>query len=342
MRIYTEVVWSWDDEKGELVRESSKSYDYDGPLTLAQRSHHPSEMTGANYTSTYSAGYSYPKGVGGNSSEYPHYIRFIAKRSYTSTQSARGTSNGEVALYMPPDALKTSYTQGIGDVEMGGFIKLATGGGAGGAGAELAAGAFGEAGQSGMEAFNIIKGNVLGNPTKVMAGVAKAAAGGALKKFAGTTGGQAVSKATGQILNPHKAVVYQGPGGFRTFSYTFVMVPKSPDEAEEIFNIVKFFKLRMHPGTGGGAGINNLSSVTLTYPDEFEIKYYVNGQLADGSNEITPLFNIHNCFMESFAADYTTSGLTSFMDDEQPLTTTMTLSFKETQLLTKADIDAGY
>ena len=35
MRIYTEVVWSWNDERGELVRESSKSYDYDGPLTLA-------------------------------------------------------------------------------------------------------------------------------------------------------------------------------------------------------------------------------------------------------------------------------------------------------------------
>ena len=35
MRIYTEIVWSWDDEKGELVRESSKSYDYVGPLTLA-------------------------------------------------------------------------------------------------------------------------------------------------------------------------------------------------------------------------------------------------------------------------------------------------------------------
>jgi len=34
MKIYTEIVWSWDDERGELVRESSKSYDYEGPLTL--------------------------------------------------------------------------------------------------------------------------------------------------------------------------------------------------------------------------------------------------------------------------------------------------------------------
>ena len=73
MRIYTEVVWSWDDEKGELVRESSKSYDYDGPLTLAQ---HPSEMTGANYTSAYSSGYAYPVGVGGNQIDYPHLLLF--------------------------------------------------------------------------------------------------------------------------------------------------------------------------------------------------------------------------------------------------------------------------
>ena len=46
--------------------------------------------------------------------------------------------------------------------------------------------------------------------------------------------------------------------------------------------------------------------------------------------------------MESFATDYTTSSLVSFMDDKQPLTTTISLGFKETQLLTKKDIDAGY
>ena len=73
--------------------------------------------------------------------EYPHYIRFIARRSYTSTQSRRGEKNGEVVLYMPPDALKTSYTQGIGDVEMGGFIALA-GADMAGAGSALAAGNF--------------------------------------------------------------------------------------------------------------------------------------------------------------------------------------------------------
>ena len=138
-------------------------------------------------------------------------------------------------------------------------------------------------------------------------------------------------------------MVYQGPGGFRTFSFTFVLVPKSADEAKEIFNIVKFFKKRMHPGTGAGAGINDISSVTLTYPDEFEIKYYVNNKLVDGSDSTKPLFKIHNCFMESFATDYTTSSLVSFLDDDQPLDFYNVIAeFKETQLLTKTDIDAGY
>ena len=339
MKIYTEIVWSWDDERGELVRESSKSYDYEGPLTLLNDSSVESTIAANAYGS--SDNFTYPKDTNPG---LPHYIRFIAKRSYTSTQSSRGTSNGEVVLYMPPDALKTSYTQAIGDVEMGGFIKLASGGGGTGA-AALAAGEFAAAGASGEAAMSaFIQKNLLSKEgaTNLIKDMGKAAASGALKKFAGTQGGQAVSKATGQILNPHNAVVYQGPGGFRTFSFTFILVPKSADEAKEIFNIVKFFKKRMHPGTGTGKGINNLSSVTLTYPDEFEIKYYVNKKEVDGSDYTKPLFKIKNCFMDSFSTDYTTSSLVSFMDDDQPLTTTIAMSFKETQLLTKRDIDEGY
>jgi len=268
----------------------------------------------------------------------PHYITFTALRSYTSTTSKRGQPNGSVVLYMPPDALKTSYSQSVGDVEMGGFIALA-GSDMKATGAQMAGGDFTGA----MASALAIKGKIAGaEKLNVLADVGKAAAGGVLKKFAGTQGGQAVSKATGQILNPHKAVVYQGPGQFRTFSFTFVLVPKSKDEAKEIFNIVKFFKKRMHPGTGGGAGINDISSVTLTYPDEFEIQYFVNDKLVDGSDFTKPLFKIHNCFMESLSTDYTTSSLVSFMDDGNPLTTTISMSFKETQLLTKADIDAGY
>ena len=35
MKVYTEVVWTWDEEKGELVEESSKSHEYEGPIAGA-------------------------------------------------------------------------------------------------------------------------------------------------------------------------------------------------------------------------------------------------------------------------------------------------------------------
>jgi len=306
---------------------------------------HPEHYTGANYNNGSGDIFKYPLDVG-SSADLPHYIRFIAKRSYTGSSSQRGTPNGEVVLYMPPDALKTQYSQTIGDVDMGGFISLAGAQGTS-AGGAAAGGDLSGAAQSVADTFAALKGAVTGtNKTKVIADAAKTigktAVGGALSLVAGSTAGQAVSRATGQILNPHKAVVYQGPGGFRTFSYSFVMIPKSEREAKEIWKIVKFFKMRMHPGTGTGASIDNTSSVFLTYPDEFEIQYNVNGTPVDGSDATKPLFKIHNCFMETFAADYTTSGLVSFMKDHHPLTTTISLSFKETQLLTQKDIDEGY
>jgi len=271
---------------------------------------------------------SYPVGAGGSGSDFPHYIRFTAKRSGSANDTF---SSGEVVLYMPPDALKTSYSQSIGDVDMGTAIQVATG-------SQSMKNMQNTLKETGF--FNTI-GNAIGGATNVVMDTTKAAGAGIVAGALGDVGRQAIEKSTGQIINPHKAVVYQGPGGFRTFSYTFVMVPKSKQEAKEIFNIVRFFKLRMHPGVGEG-GINEISSVTLSYPDEFEIKYYVNGRAVDGSDATKPLFKIHNCFMETFAVDYTTSSLVSFMDDDQPLTTTMSLSFKETQLITKTDIREGY
>ena len=32
MKVYTEIVYTWDEEKGQLVEESSKSFEYEGPV----------------------------------------------------------------------------------------------------------------------------------------------------------------------------------------------------------------------------------------------------------------------------------------------------------------------
>ena len=93
----------------------------------------------------------------------------------------------------------------------------------------------------------------------------------------------------------------------------------------------------MHPSVGGtGGDINSISSHSLTYPDEFEIKYFVNGEENDS------LFKIKPCFLQSVSVDHNTSGLPVFIKDGEPQTTAISLSFKETQLITRSDIEEGF
>ena len=88
MKIYTEIVWSWDDDKGELVQESEKSYDYYGPLTLAHTK---------RTTTTY---LEYPPSIG---QSLKHWVTFEAFDFRDHKQTIG------IDMYIPPDALATSY-----------------------------------------------------------------------------------------------------------------------------------------------------------------------------------------------------------------------------------------
>ena len=66
--------------------------------------------------------------MGDANSEYPHTIQFSARRRNGSSDNPRASSSlGEVILYLPPDALKTSYSQTFGDTDLG-SIGVATAG----------------------------------------------------------------------------------------------------------------------------------------------------------------------------------------------------------------------
>ena len=315
--------------------------------------------------------YSYPLNL--NSSESrgngDHRITFqVLQPRFGATDPALGDV---VAMYLPPDALKTSYSQSYGDVEMGGagLAVLNVDSGA----AQDAFNALNPSGGGGVKAAIASAEKALTN-TPIAAALAKAAVTegvGAVTQRLGTAA-QALERNIGKIRNPHKAIIYQGPGGFRTFSFTFVMMPKSRKEAEEINKIVHFFKYHMHPGVnaafsdpevrqntaaagrfGRRNAINSASSLTLSYPEEFKIRITPRGldgdtQVGTRSNagqatQVRPLFRIDKCFLESLNVDYTTSGQPVFFDDgTEPVTTTLALSFKETQLMTKESIRQGF
>ena len=57
----------------------------------------------------------------------------------------------------------------------------------------------------------------------------------------------------------------------------------------------------------------------------------------------SPLFKIGKCVMDNFSVDYATSGGPAFFaDGGEPVTTTISLGFKETILMTKQKISEGF
>ncbi len=219
--------------------------------------------------------------------------------------------------------------------------------------------------------MSVLKGVGADDATKtaIKNAAAREAVGRAGALNAGATA--AIQRRLGQVVNPFKAVIYNGPGGFRTFTFTFVMQPENPDEVTTVKQIVRYFKFHMHPGVSdlsftrvvasratAAAGYVNQQRVTtttpgsitssamLTYPDTFKISMFPNRQpQSDGpSSTNNSLFKIKECFLESFNVDYSTSGGPAFFDDSDgsPVTTTVSMQFKETELLTRNSITQGF
>ena len=79
----------------------------------------------------------------------------------------------------------------------------------------------------------------------------------------------------------------------------------------------------------------------MTYPEEFEIKMLINKAMTLRAN--SPLFKIGKSVLESLNVDYATSGGAAFFaDGGEPVTTTISLGFKETVLMTKQTVAEGY
>ena len=123
----------------------------------------------------------------------------------------------------------------------------------------------------------------------------------------------------------------------RGFQYTFKMIPKSEQEAEEVRKIVTAFKMNMLPEgmgeTGGFTGKN------LKIPNTFDIKYmFVN-------RENHYLNKISTCVLESMNVAYGGDRYKTFDGNESgapPVETTITLNFKEMELITKERAQEGF
>ena len=224
-----------------------------------------------------------------------------------------------IAMYMPP-SVNVSYAANYVDTEIGAFSI-----GAGSAikaferTGKLAAGARSFLDTVPDELKNVAARQILGAIGSIIPGTQ------GLEEVAGM--------ATGQIIADRMELAFKGLPK-RGFQYTFKMIPKSEQEAEEIRKIVFTFKANMLPEVREGTAGRG-----MIVPNTFDIRYmYMNTD-----NDF--LHKISTCVLESMNVTYGGDRYRTFPDagdGTPPVETTMTLNFKELELITKERVYEGF
>lgn len=142
----------------------------------------------------------------------------------------------------------------------------------------------------------------------------------------GATANHVMSVREGNIYNPNIELAYTGPG-MREFSFSFKMVPKSAGEAATINNIIREFKRWSSPEVIGGG--------MYRIPDVWQVTYMSGGGANAFQNQFMPaaLTNI-------VVTDNQGLGYYSAHEGGAPIVTSMALSFKEIDVITR-DMHSG-
>ena len=157
---------------------------------------------------------------------------------------------------------------------------------------------------------------------------------GAVGELFGAEGADKLAKKSfGEADNPYMEVLFDAMQ-LRTFTYNFKFAPRNQQEAYEVQKIIQLFRFHMAPELR--PGVNRY----LGLPSQFDIHYMFLSK--DGAASENNYYNrIATCVLQDCKVNYTPEGVKSF-EDGGPTQTTMTLTFKEIELLTKDKIAEGF
>lgn len=128
------------------------------------------------------------------------------------------------------------------------------------------------------------------------------------------------------VINPHFGIYFDSPSP-RNFVFDFKLSPRNAAEALEIQKIIRTFKKYAAPI------YNDTGSLRYwDYPSMFQIEYW-NSDL---------LHQFKRCALTNITVNYSGTGTNHTFYDGNPIQTDLTLTFMESELLTKQDIEKGY
>lgn len=133
-------------------------------------------------------------------------------------------------------------------------------------------------------------------------------------------------------LNPFKEVLFEAID-FRSFAFKYKFFPKNRQEADRVYEIIERFKFHMHPELSA-------NKLFFIYPSEFEITYYF--ETSPNNKDGKGYFHkLKPCVLESMDVSYGGEQFSSFRDGK-PTEINVSLTFRETEILTKQQIKNGY
>ena len=132
----------------------------------------------------------------------------------------------------------------------------------------------------------------------------------------------------GLAINPGQQLLFDGID-FRTYSLSFTFTPYSREEAETVKNIIKLFRTHAAPRISD-------SGMFFIPPSTFNLAFYKDGNIN------TNITAVGESVIESIEVNYTPNGWSAHTDGA-PVQTTLTMSFKEIELVDRKKIEfAGY
>lgn len=249
-----------------------------------------------------------------------NYITFSPKNRGKSTKltPTKGRAGGSITLPIPSNlstGYNAQYDTGTGLNVLGNFAQQVASGDTQFSAEAAGAAAVEQAKAIGLSASPEVAA-LLG------AGVSGPFGAGVGAALGGAARGAAVG--AGIAVNPHLAVIFSGVN-FRTHSFQYKFSPRDASESNALKNIIKKFKLNMHPTIEGAA--------FFKYPNEFDIAF-------NSKNE-NFLFKFGTSVLSDFQINYNPDGGSYFHDNGAPVSVGLSLTFTEIDIITQEKIDEG-
>jgi len=168
-------------------------------------------------------------------------------------------------------------------------------------------------------------GGVTNDSVQKLVESARAAGGVGARTAASAVGaGDVYNRANQRVPNPQEFMLFKSPG-MRSFSFSFTFVPQSETEANTVPRIIQFFRKSAYPV--------ELDSLEYQFPDTFSISYQ---QSPDD------IIRMPELACTGVSVTYNPNSMSYFTNGNQPVETTMELSFTELRPISRSLVEEGF